>query len=74
MITLGRFVTNSTIGLGGLFDPATSFGLERHNEDFGKTLGLGRQVRPLPGPADLRPQSVRSASGFAVDAASATGS
>jgi phospholipid-binding lipoprotein MlaA len=24
--TLGRFVTNSTVGLGGLFDPATSFG------------------------------------------------
>ena len=37
--TLGRFVTNSTMGLGGLFDPATRFGLERHEEDFGKTLG-----------------------------------
>ena len=37
--TLGRFVTNSTIGIGGLFDPATSFGLERRDQDFGKTLG-----------------------------------
>ena len=37
--TLGRFVTNSTLGLGGMFDPATSFGLEKNHQDFGKTLG-----------------------------------
>lgn len=34
----GRFVTNSTLGFGGLFDVATNLGLERHKEDFGKTL------------------------------------
>jgi len=35
----GRFLLNSTIGLGGLFDPASAAGLERNNEDFGQTLG-----------------------------------
>jgi phospholipid-binding lipoprotein MlaA len=66
--TLGRFVTNSTVGLGGLFDPATSFGLERHDQDFGKTLGYWGAgsgpylVLPLFGPS-----SVRDAGGLAVD-------
>jgi phospholipid-binding lipoprotein MlaA len=35
----GRFLLNSTIGLGGLFDPASAAGIERGNEDFGQTLG-----------------------------------
>ncbi|HDY68658.1 MAG: VacJ family lipoprotein [Candidatus Scalindua sediminis] len=35
-----RLVINSTIGLGGLFDPAKSqFNLEKQDEDFGQTLG-----------------------------------
>jgi phospholipid-binding lipoprotein MlaA len=34
----GRFVTNSTLGLGGLFDVATDMGLDAHDEDFGQTL------------------------------------
>ncbi len=38
--TLARFTINSTIGVGGLFDPATSMGYERHYEDFGQTLGV----------------------------------
>jgi phospholipid-binding lipoprotein MlaA len=36
---LGRFVINSTVGVGGLWDPATSIGLVKHDEDFGQTLG-----------------------------------
>jgi phospholipid-binding lipoprotein MlaA len=36
----GRFLFNSTAGLGGLFDPATRVGLERHPEDFGQTLAV----------------------------------
>lgn len=36
---LGRVVINSTAGIGGLFDIATEFGLEKHDEDFGQTLG-----------------------------------
>ena len=35
-----RFLINSTLGLGGILDPASSMGLERHDEDFGQTLGL----------------------------------
>lgn len=33
-----RFVANTTLGIGGLFDVATQWGLERHDEDFGQTL------------------------------------
>ncbi len=56
----GRFVLNSTIGLLGLFDPATDAGLERHNEDFGQTFakwGIGEGpfiVLPLIGPSNVR--------------------
>lgn len=34
----GRFVLNSTVGLAGLFDPATSLGFERQEEDIGQAL------------------------------------
>ena len=34
-----RFLTNTGIGLLGVLDPATEFGLERKSEDFGQTLG-----------------------------------
>ena len=36
---MGRFLVNSTLGIGGLFDPATPLGLNRHDEDFGQTFG-----------------------------------
>ena len=57
---LGRFLLNSTLGLGGLLDPATPAGLARNDEDFGQTLGKwgvhpGPFVElPLLGPSDLR--------------------
>ena len=56
----GRFLVNSTLGIGGLFDPATAMGLERHREDFGQTLGrwgVGPGpylVLPAVGPTTLR--------------------
>lgn len=57
----GRFVVNSTIGILGLFDPAKNeFGLEKHEEDFGQTLGFygvgsgPHIVLPLWGPSNLR--------------------
>ena len=34
-----RFVINSTVGVLGLFDVATTLGIDRHREDFGQTLG-----------------------------------
>ena len=56
----GRFVVNSTVGLLGLFDPASSLGLARTNEDAGLTLGrwgVGHGpyiMLPLLGPSSLR--------------------
>lgn len=57
---LGRVLVNTTIGVAGLFDVASDFGLEKHNEDFGQTLGywgIGDGpylVLPLLGPSSLR--------------------
>jgi phospholipid-binding lipoprotein MlaA len=57
---LGRFVLNSTVGLGGILDPATAAGLDKNDEDFGQTLGKwgvhpGPFVElPVLGPSDLR--------------------
>ena len=36
---LGRIAINSTIGVLGLFDVASEAGIEKHDEDFGQTLG-----------------------------------
>ena len=58
--TTGRIIINTTIGIGGLFDPATHFGIHRVNEDFGQTLGfygVGHGpylVLPILGPSNLR--------------------
>lgn len=57
---LGRFAINTTVGIVGLFDVASSAGLEKHNEDFGQTLGrwgMGSGayvVLPFFGPSNLR--------------------
>ena len=68
LITLGRFVTNSIIGLGGLYDPATPLGMARQDEDFGQTLGYwGADSGPYLVLPALGPGTVRSASGFVVD-------
>jgi phospholipid-binding lipoprotein MlaA len=66
--TLGRFVTNSTLGLGGMFDPATKFGMARHDQDFGKTLGYwGAGSGPYVVLPVFGPSSLRDTAGFAVD-------
>lgn len=58
--TFGRFLVNTTLGLGGLFDIAEKMGMERHDEDFGQTLavaGVGEGpylVLPLIGPSNPR--------------------
>ncbi len=36
---ISRFAINSTLGILGLFDPASGMGLIRDNEDLGQTLG-----------------------------------
>jgi phospholipid-binding lipoprotein MlaA len=66
--TLGRFLTNSTLGLGGLFDPASKWGLQRRQEDFGKTLGhWGAGSGPYLVLPIFGPSSLRDAGGLAVD-------
>ena len=65
----GRFVVNSTIGIGGLFDPASGSGLVKHDEDLGQTFGKwgfgegAYLVLPLFGPNSVRdaPDLVTSA-------------
>lgn len=37
---LSRFIVNSTIGIGGLFDVASQMGMTKHEEDFGQTLAV----------------------------------
>jgi phospholipid-binding lipoprotein MlaA len=57
---VGRVAFNTTFGLLGVLDVATEFGLEKHNEDFGQTLGywgIGDGpylVIPILGPSNLR--------------------
>lgn len=63
-----RFVFNSTLGLGGLFDIAGEAGMERRNEDFGQTLGWWG-VRPGPYLVlpILGPSTVRDSAALAAD-------
>jgi phospholipid-binding lipoprotein MlaA len=55
-----RFVVNTTVGVGGIFDVASLSGLEKNNEDFGQTLGVwGAEpgayvVLPFFGPRNVR--------------------
>jgi phospholipid-binding lipoprotein MlaA len=66
----GRFVFNSTIGVGGLFDVAKLEGIEKSREDFGQTLGF---YGVSPGPflilPFMEPLTVRDGIGKAVDGA-----
>ncbi len=66
-----RFIINSTIGIGGLFDVAgNKFKIHPHYEDFGLTLGhygIGEGfyiVWPLIGPSDLRDSIGMIADGY----------
>ncbi|MDD2672623.1 MAG: VacJ family lipoprotein [Syntrophales bacterium] len=69
LTVFGRFVVNTTVGIGGLFDPASSMGLKRQGEDFGQTLGhWGAGSGPYLVLPVLGPSTARSASGFGADA------
>ncbi|MFI4890734.1 MAG: VacJ family lipoprotein [Steroidobacterales bacterium] len=62
---LTRLLLNTTMGLGGLLDPASKVGLPRNDEDFGQTLGkwgvhAGPFLElPLLGPSDMRDAPAR---------------
>ncbi|MCW6029367.1 VacJ family lipoprotein [Stenotrophomonas sp. SRS1] len=66
--SLGRFLMNSTLGLGGLFDPASKAMVPRRSEDFGQTLGAwgwrGSRYVELP---FFGPRTVRDVFGLAGD-------
>src|SRR5438552_8246858 len=64
----GRVLINSTLGVAGIFDFASDMGIQKHNEDFGQTLGRwgvgsgAYLVLPILGPS-----TVRDGFGFLVD-------
>lgn len=66
--SLGRFLMNSTLGVGGLFDPASKAMVPRRSEDFGQTLGAwgwrGSRYVELP---FFGPRTVRDVFGLAGD-------
>ncbi len=57
---VGRFVVNSTVGVVGIFDVATGWGLEKRREDIGQAFGawgIGSGpylVLPILGPSSVR--------------------
>lgn len=69
---LGRFGLNSTVGVLGLWDPATELGLLEKEEDFGQTLGhwgVGAGpflILPIAGPSSLR-DATGTLADFAID-------
>jgi phospholipid-binding lipoprotein MlaA len=68
MTDAARLLVNSTIGIGGLFDPASGMGLERHQEDFGQTMGWwGVHSGPYLMLPFLGPSTVRDAIGLVPD-------
>ncbi len=58
--TIKRFLINSSVGIGGIFDHASHLGEPLHREDFGQTLGVWGidgspyMVLPLIGPSNPR--------------------
>jgi phospholipid-binding lipoprotein MlaA len=56
----GRVLFNSTFGIAGIFDFASELGFQKHNEDFGQTLGSwgvgsgAYLVLPILGPSTIR--------------------
>ncbi|WNJ98633.1 VacJ family lipoprotein [Thalassospiraceae bacterium LMO-JJ14] len=66
-----RFIINSTIGLGGINDPATGMGMEQRREDMGQAMATNgvkpgpHIVLPLLGPSNLRDATGDILTGFA---------
>ena len=64
----GRILINSTVGVGGLIDVASELGLEKHQEDFGQTLGVwGVEAGPYVVLPIFGASSVRDTFGFVID-------
>jgi phospholipid-binding lipoprotein MlaA len=68
LVDLGRFTVNTTLGIGGLLDPASHFGIPRNDEDFGQTLGRwGVPSGPYVVLPFFGPSTVRDAPSLYVD-------
>ncbi len=69
--SLGRLAVNSTVGIAGLRDPATGFGIPYHSNGFGTTLGrYGVPAGPFLFIPVLGPSDVRDLIGTGVDSLS----
>ncbi|HSP58441.1 MAG TPA: VacJ family lipoprotein [Halomonas sp.] len=67
-IATSRFLINSTVGIGGLWDVATRMDITGRDEDFGQTLGAwGLESGPYLVLPLLGPSTVRDAAGLPVD-------
>jgi phospholipid-binding lipoprotein MlaA len=65
---VGRFLVNTTVGVAGLFDPATEFGFPRSDEDVGQMFGRwGIPAGPYWVIPLLGPSSPRDAAGMVGD-------
>jgi phospholipid-binding lipoprotein MlaA len=63
-----RLLVNTTLGIGGLFDPAAQLGLAANDEDFGQTLGRwGVPAGPYLMLPLLGPSTVRDGVGLVAD-------
>lgn len=66
--TFMRFLINSTIGIGGIFDVASDWGYPAHDSDFGITLAVwGAPPGPYLFLPLLGPSNPRDTVGFAAD-------
>src|SRR3569623_1423201 len=70
-IATGRFLVNTTIGVAGIFDVATGWGMPGRNRDFGETMGTygvppgPYLVLPFRGATDVRDFAGNYIDGFA---------
>jgi phospholipid-binding lipoprotein MlaA len=72
--TMARFLVNSTLGVAGIFDVASSFGLKKSDNDAGQTIGYYAGVEPENGGFYIvlpliGPSNARDAVGLVADSA-----
>jgi phospholipid-binding lipoprotein MlaA len=71
-VAAGRFIVNTTVGVAGIFDVATGWGMPDRDRDFGETLGTygvppgPYLVLPLRGATDVRDFAGNYVDGFAT--------
>jgi phospholipid-binding lipoprotein MlaA len=71
-IAAGRFLVNTTIGVAGIFDVATDWGMPARNRDFGETMGTygvppgPYLVLPFRGSTDVRDFAGNYIDGYAT--------